>query len=50
MIYSVLAEAGYFPVEELMTFRRLGSPLQGHVIRIGIGAPLDRQYEPPSWG
>ncbi len=33
VIYSVLAEADYFPVEELMTFRRLGSPLQGHVIR-----------------
>ncbi len=33
VIYSVLAEAGYFAVEELMTFRRLGSPLQGHVIR-----------------
>ncbi|MEO8456381.1 MAG: transketolase [Chloroflexota bacterium] len=32
VIYSVLAEAGYFPVEELMTFRKLGSPLQGHVI------------------
>jgi transketolase len=33
VIYSVLAEADYFPVEELMTFRRLGSPLQGHTIR-----------------
>jgi transketolase len=32
VIYSVLAEAGYFPVEELMTFRRLGSPLQGHMV------------------
>ena len=32
VIYSVLAEAGYFPVEELMTFRRLGSRLQGHVV------------------
>ena len=32
VIYRVMAEAGYFPVEELMTFRRLGSPLQGHVI------------------
>jgi transketolase len=32
VIYSVVAEAGYFPVEELMTFRRLGSRLQGHVI------------------
>jgi transketolase len=33
VIYSVMAEAGYFPVEELMTFRQLGSQLQGHVIR-----------------
>ena len=29
-MYSVLAEAGYFPTEELMTFRKLGSRLQGH--------------------
>ena len=28
--YSVLAEAGYFPIEELMTFRKLNSRLQGH--------------------
>jgi transketolase len=28
--YSALAEAGYFPVEELMTFRKLNSRLQGH--------------------
>jgi transketolase len=29
-LYAVLAEAGYFPVEELMTLRQLGSPLEGH--------------------
>ncbi len=29
-LYSVLAEAGYLPVEELMNLRKLGSPLQGH--------------------
>jgi transketolase len=29
-LYSVLAEAGYFPVEELKTLRKLGSPLEGH--------------------
>ena len=29
-LYAVLAEAGYFPVEELWTVRRLGSRLQGH--------------------
>ena len=28
--YSVLARAGYFPVEELCTFRSLNSRLQGH--------------------
>ena len=28
--YSVLARAGYFPVADLGTFRRLGSKLQGH--------------------
>ena len=32
VLYSVLAEAGYFPVDELMTFRRLGSRLQGHTV------------------
>ncbi|MBI5000628.1 MAG: transketolase [Euryarchaeota archaeon] len=29
-LYACLAEAGYFPVEELKTFRKLGSMLQGH--------------------
>ena len=28
--YSVLSRAGYFPVADLGTFRRLGSKLQGH--------------------
>jgi transketolase len=28
--YSVLARAGYFPIEDLGTFRKLGSKLQGH--------------------
>ncbi len=28
--YSVLARSGYFPVEELGTFRRINSRLQGH--------------------
>ncbi len=32
VVYGTLAEAGYFPVDELMTFRRLGSRLQGHVV------------------
>lgn len=30
VLYSVLARAGYFPVEELLTLRKLGSRLQGH--------------------
>jgi len=29
-LYSILAEAGYFPVDELWTLRKLGSKLQGH--------------------
>lgn len=28
--YAAMAEAGYFPVEELMTLRTLGTRLQGH--------------------
>ncbi len=30
VFYSVLARSGYFPVEELSTFRQMGSRLQGH--------------------
>lgn len=30
VFYSTLARSGYFPVEELKTFRRLNSRLQGH--------------------
>ena len=29
-LYTVLALKGFFPAEELMTLRKLGSPLQGH--------------------
>ena len=38
VLYSVLARAGYFPVEELLTLRQLGSRLQGHPHML---APLD---------
>lgn len=44
LIFSLLAEAGYFPVEELLTFRKLGSGLQGHPttrcrgIEVGTGS------------
>ena len=30
VLYSVLARRGFFPVEELMTFRKINSRLQGH--------------------
>ncbi len=30
VFYTTLAHAGYFPVDELMTLRKLGSRLQGH--------------------
>jgi len=33
-LYSALAHRGFFPVEELMTFRKLDSRLQGHPDRI----------------
>ena len=29
-LYAALAGAGYFPKEQLLTLRKLGSPLQGH--------------------
>ena len=30
LLYSILAQAGYFPPEELMTLRKIGARLQGH--------------------
>lgn len=30
LIFSILAQAGYFPVEEIKTFRKINSRLQGH--------------------
>ena len=35
-LYSVLAHKGFFPVEDLKTFRKLGSYLQGHPDMKGI--------------
>ncbi|MBI4330487.1 MAG: transketolase [Chloroflexi bacterium] len=32
-LYAVLAECGYFPIEELASLRQLGSRLQGHTDR-----------------
>ncbi|NLN72037.1 MAG: transketolase [Thermoplasmatales archaeon] len=33
ILYSALAEAGYMPVEELKTLRKMGSRLQGHPVK-----------------
>ena len=33
VLYSALAECGYFPVEDLTSLRRMGSKLQGHPVR-----------------
>ncbi|MEW4567453.1 transketolase [Tautonia sp. JC769] len=30
VLYAAMAEAGYFPKDQLMTLRKLGSPLEGH--------------------
>jgi transketolase len=30
VLYAALAEAGFFPHDEIMTLRKLGSPLEGH--------------------
>jgi transketolase len=44
LIFSLLAESGYIPVEELLTFRKFGSRLQGHPtttcpgIEVGTGS------------
>src|SRR5437867_767669 len=32
LVYGVLAEAGYFPVGDLASFRKLGGKLQGHTV------------------
>ena len=36
LLYACLSEAGYFPVEDLPTFRKIGSLLQGHPARNGL--------------
>lgn len=35
-LYAVMAYAGYFPREQLLTLRKLGSPLQGHPDRVRL--------------
>jgi len=34
--YAAMAEAGYFPVEDLITLRKFGSKLQGHPSRVDM--------------
>ncbi|MBX3194152.1 MAG: transketolase [Microbacteriaceae bacterium] len=36
ILYAAMAHAGYFPTDELMTLRRLGSRLQGHPERTAL--------------
>ena len=35
-LYAVMARAGYFPESQLITLRKLGSPLQGHPDRMAL--------------
>ena len=35
-LYAVMAHAGFFPEEQLITLRKLGSPLQGHPDRTAL--------------
>jgi transketolase len=35
-LYAVMARAGYFPESQLITLRKLGSPLQGHPDRTAL--------------
>jgi transketolase len=37
VLYAALAEAGYFPKDEIMTLRKLGSPLEGHPNMLRLG-------------
>jgi transketolase len=45
--YATLAEFGYLPVEELDTFRRKGSRLQGHSV---LGKPPGVENSAGRWG
>jgi transketolase len=37
VLYAALAEAGFFPIDEIMTLRKLGSPLEGHPNMVRLG-------------
>ena len=36
LVYSILAKAGYYKGDDLLTFRSLGSPYQGHTDRLKV--------------
>ena len=40
-LYAVLAKCGYFPQEELRTFRKIGSRLQGHAHTMTPGVEMN---------
>jgi len=40
ILYSVLSQLGYFPKSDLMTFRKLGSRLQGHPTKLCSGVEV----------
>src|SRR6185503_77272 len=48
VLYATMAEAGYFPKEELLTLRKLGTRLQGHPHNLSLpgiensGGPLSQ--------
>ena len=48
VLYAALAQAGYFPHDEIMTLRKLGSPLEGHpnMKRLAGRRSLDRLARP----
>ncbi len=45
-LYTVLAELGYFPKEELFKLRKLGSILQGHPVRVLNSDNSNLRYVP----
>lgn len=52
LLYAVLAERGFFPVELLQSLRKLGSPLQGHPDRsklAGVEASTGSLGQGISW-
>lgn len=36
LVYSILAKAGYYKGDDLLSFRRMGSPYQGHTDRLKV--------------